>query len=510
MVSRRGGPRWLLPTVAVIVVFAMVATVVGVILATTRGSGSTAVGQARWGPCESSSQIPAELITRIECGVLTVPLSHDDPDSGRTLQIGLARLKAAGASRGSIVMNPGGPGEPGTGLIVGSARELAAQPMAEHFDLVSFDPRGIGASSPQIACRTDEERDAERAMDFGDLTDAGIERSARYLRRLGEQCAERNGAELLANIGTVSVAKDLELLRIALGDDALTYLGFSYGTLLGIRYAELFPNTVRAMVFDGAMDVSLGTDDGALSQVGGFARAFEAFAADCTTRPQCPLGTDPARTLERYQGLVRGLLEQPLTTEDGRVLTFDEADTATLSALYRSASWPVLRAALSSLAGGRADDMMRLADQYEGRRQNGIYSNSADAFLAVRCADDERAADPGVYDRIDLETRRIAPHTDDGRGTGRGLPWTCEFWPTGPEAPPPVIPVIEHALVVASTLDPATPYEEGVALAEDLDAPLLTVDSADHTSSFSGDGCVDTAVNAFLIDLVAPPTHARC
>ena len=241
------------------------------------------------------------------------------------------------------------------------------------------------------------------------------------MRQTAMLCAERVGTDLLASVGTETVARDLDRIRAALGDERLTYLGYSYGTLLGVQYARLFGDRIRALAFDGVMDTALDPTDGAVSQAAGFQRNFDAFARDCVTWADCPLGSDANAALGAYQQLVRGLIATDLRTADGRRLTFDEADTATSNALYQKRWWPDLRAALRDLRLGDPAAMMALADHYEGRAGNGAYDNFADAFLAIRCADDPRVADQARLDRLDTELRRVAPYSDDGRGTGRGV-----------------------------------------------------------------------------------------
>lgn len=471
-----------------------------------------------WGGCgwEATKDLAPEIARRVECGELTVPRHYSDaavgasnPVDDATVTIFLVRLRAVGPSKGSVVVNPGGPGGSGTQYLLGSAGDLARQPVADQFDIVSFDPRGVGWSTPEIRCRTDRERDAERAEDLGDRSPAGVARAEQVMRQTAMLCAERVGTDLLASVGTETVARDLDRIRAALGDERLTYLGYSYGTLLGVQYARLFGDRIRALAFDGVMDTALDPTDGAVSQAAGFQRNFDAFARDCVTWADCPLGSDANAALGAYQQLVRGLIATDLRTADGRRLTFDEADTATSNALYQKRWWPDLRAALRDLRLGDPAAMMALADHYEGRAGNGAYDNFADAFLAIRCADDRRVADQARLDRLDTELRRVAPYSDDGRGTGRGVGWPCEFWTT-PGGSPPSTPRIPGALLSAMTNDPATPYAEAVTLAGATGGMLVSVQGDGHTASFAGNTCVDDILNRYLIDLTRPTESPTC
>ena len=405
-------------------------------------------------------------------------------------------------------MNPGGPGA--SGLSLATIGEGTA--LAERFDVVGFDPRGVGASTPQIRCLTDAEFDADRADPRVEMDPAGIARAEEVNRRYAERCEERTGADFLAHVGTREVVRDMDVIRSALGDEKVTYLGFSYGTRLGVEYAETFPGNVRAMVLDGAVDPTQDPVQTTVLQASGFQRAFDDFAADCTGRPSCPLGEDPARAVQRFRALVDPLVARPAETTDPRGLSYPDAITGVQQALYSTQLWGTLRSGLSALQEGRGDSLLLLADQYQGRGDDGRYVNVNDAFNAIRCVDDPPVTDRAVAGAADLAFRAAAPFVDDGRGTGAAPLDVCAFWPVpatgGPHEPDPAgLPAV---VVISTTQDPATPYQAGVDLAGQLGAALITFRGTQHTVALDGVDCVDDPVVAYLTDLAPPRPDLTC
>ena len=301
-------------------------------------------------------------------------------------------------------------------------------------------------------------------------------------------------------------------MRAALGEDQINYLGFSYGTELGAAYAERFGDRVRAMVLDGAVDPSLDPIAETIRQMAGFQTAFNAYAADCAQSAGCPLGTDPAQFVSRYHQLVDPLVQRPGITSDPRGLSYQDAITGTVSALYSQRFWKYLTSGLLGLQRGTdAGDLLLLADDYQKRDANGHYANRQDAFNAIRCVDSAYPTDPAVWADADRRIREVAPFLSYGSFTGSAPRDVCAMWPVPPTSSPhPASPGPGKVVVVSTTGDPATPYQAGVDLARQLGAALITFEGTQHTVVFNGDACVDTAVVRFLVDGVTPPNGLRC
>jgi pimeloyl-ACP methyl ester carboxylesterase len=321
------------------------------------------------------------------------------------------------------------------------------------------------------------------------------------------------GTAFLANTGTASVARDMDAVRQALGDDQINYLGYSYGTELGTAYLEKFSNHVRAMVLDGAIDPTVGPVDENVNQMAGFQTAFNDYAADCARSASCPLGTDPTQFVNRYHALVDPLVAKPGRTSDPRGLSYADATTGTINALYTPAHWKYLTSGLLGLKRGTdAADLLALADDYEGRDRNGHYGNDQDAFNAIRCVDAPNPTDPASWVTADQRIRQAAPFLSYGQFTGNAPRDLCALWPvpatSTPHAAPPMAP--GKVVVVSTTHDPATPYQAGVNLARQLGGPLITYDGTQHTAVFNGDQCVDNAVVRYFVAGTPPPASYRC
>jgi pimeloyl-ACP methyl ester carboxylesterase len=473
--------------------------------------------QLSWGPCRdyatTAQDAQAYANPAFDCARLEVPLDYTAPD-GQTAQIGILRQRATGQDRiGSLLVNPGGPGSSGMSLAASMAPQLAQSPITQRFDLVGFDPRGVGSSTPTIDCLNDADWEAERADLDVDPSPAGVQQTEDENREYAQKCTDRSGGpEVLANVGTRDVVKDLDIMRAALGDEKLTYLGYSYGTRIGSSYAEAFPQNVRALVLDGALDPTQTTVDRTVDQSAGFQQAFDAYAADCARQPNCPLGTDPSQATAAFQALSRPLIDHPLPAEGGtRTLSYPDAVTGVIQALYLSDLWPALSQGLSMMASGDGTLLLRLADLYNDRQPDGHYGNSIEAFTVISCVDEERITDrAAVADLINRATA-VAPFRDDGRGVVAALD-PCAFWPVPPTSEPhtPQVAGLPPTLTVSVTGDPATPYQAGVDLAKALNGGLLTVEGEQHTASLRGNQCVDDIVTSYLVDLQLPADGARC
>lgn len=464
-----------------------------------------------WGDC--SRFIPnAAALPTARCGYLPVPLNWAEPD-GPQVQLAVIRVPADGPKVGALFVNPGGPGGSAVNTVAGMAAALAGTDVTSRFDLIGFDPRGVGHSLPELRCRTDAEFDAYRREPMADYSPAGVAHIEELHRRFAQSCLDRNGADFLAGLGTANAARDMDAVRAALGEEQINYLGFSYGTRLGAAYAEQFPDRVRTMVLDGAVDPGQDPLAGTTRQMAGFQAAFDEYAADCARSPDCPLGTDPAKWVARYHELVDPLVHRPAPTSDPRGLSYQDAITGTVQALYSRQYWKYLTSGLLGLRRGTDPvDLLLLADEYLRRDVNGHYQNQQDAFTAIRCVDAPYPTDPAVWAETDRQVRAVAPFLSYGEFTGFAPRNVCAMWPVPPTSTPApaTSPGPGKVVVVSTTRDPATPHEAGLALARQLDAALITFDGAQHTVVFNGNPCVDTAVLNFLIDGVPPPNGLAC
>lgn len=459
--------------------------------------------------CESAPS-DVQIPEGAECGKLSVPVDYTKPD-GEVAQIAMIRFPATGDKIGSLIINPGGPGESG---VAAAASLVGSMPdsVRERFDLVGFDPRGVGRSTPAVWCNSDEDNDRLRADPQVDYSPEGVAHIESETKDFVQRCVDKMGEEFLANIGTANVARDLDAMRKALGDDKLTYLGYSYGTRIGAAYAEAFPDKVRAMILDGAVDPNADPLEADIRQAAAFQTAFNDYAADCAKNPSCPLGTDPAKAVEIYKSMVDPLVDDPAKTDDPRGLSYGDAVIGTILPLYSPNLWRHLTQALSEMRAGRGDTMLALADLYMGRDPKGHYNNSTDVRVAVNCVDEPPITDRDKIIDQDKRARAAAPFMSYGEFTGNAPMGTCAFWPVPPTSEPHELKIegLPPTLVVSTTNDPATPYQAGVDLAKQLGGTLLTYEGTQHTVVFQGNKCVDDISAKYLVDVVVPPAGGRC
>ncbi|MDR3108044.1 MAG: alpha/beta hydrolase [Bifidobacteriaceae bacterium] len=470
------------------------------------GAADRFYGQSvEWGDCEEGD--PAEA----QCGEIEVPLNWEDPE-GETITVALARVQTADpeARLGSLLFNPGGPGISG---IQGLTAQLTQtpEPVLAAYDLVAFDPRGVGRSTP-VDCLDDPELDAYLA-EFSPDDEAGEAAPAEFgAAEFGAACAERTG-ELLGFVDTASAARDLDAIRAVLGDEALNYLGYSYGTLLGAAYAELFPERVGRLVLDGAADPSKNARDRFPEQMAAFDRSLTAFATACAATEDCPLGDNADQILAAVVEFLQNALEQPLPLPDGRELTQEMALTGIMFGLYSEDRWELLGAALYNAYAGDGVMLSMAYDFYNDRdTETGRFAtNQSEAGQAINCLDQPRGDDdPAVIAAQDQALVEAAPIFGQFTSTAP----SCANWPEPRRLTPHAVaaPGAAPVLVVGTTGDPATPYEQAVALAEQLESGvLLTYEGEQHTAYGTANSqCVDDAVNAFLIDGTMPPEGTRC
>lgn len=444
-----------------------------------------------------------------QCATARVPLSYADP-GGPAITLALARLPATDAAEriGSLLLNPGGPGGSGKQFVLGAGTSFPAEIRA-HFDIVGFDPRGVGESTP-IHCLSAGQLDQYVAADPQPSTAAQIASDVSVSKMFVTGCKQRSGS-LLAHVSTLDEARDMDVLRAALGDSKLTYLGFSYGTYLGAKYIQLFPTHVRAMVLDGAVDPSLGLEQLNRTQADGFQLDLEDFLRSCVAGGHCPLGSTVGQANQELASLVSQIQSHPVPGAGGRLLQSGEFFNGLADALYDpAAGWPVLEQALTDVQQGSGTIMLELSDQLTGRQSNGQYTNELEANVAINCVDRPSPRQLAAYEQDARADAASAPFF------GAAIDWgslTCAYWPVAAAEAPHQVHNSgpETILVVGTTRDPATPYQWARSLTSQLGrAELLSYNNDGHTAYLRGSSCIDGAVDAYLISLQLPPTGTLC
>jgi pimeloyl-ACP methyl ester carboxylesterase len=433
-----------------------------------------------------------------------VPLDYANPNS-RRISIALIRMKAREPANriGSLVVNPGGPGGSGVAF-VRSWGAFFPREITARFDIVGFDPRGVGESSP-LLCHDNVQGLA--GLDSSPETNAEWRQNLEVARSFAELCGRRGG-DLLAHLGTRDVVRDLEEIRIALGDEKLTYAGFSYGTAIGALYADAHPGRVRAMVLDGPIDPTLNAEQLAIQQSRGFEGAFERFLADCRARRCLPAEAgDPAAAVEE---LTRRAEVVPIPSERAdRAAGPGEVLLGLFAGLYTPRLWSDLEDAIEQGLEGDGTGLIRLVDSYLGRQPDGAYDNQTEMYNAVACLDADLPRDAGAFLSLIEKARAAAPRF----GAVNVYTWLpCAFWPA-PAAPvqPPTARGAPPILILGTTADPATPYAWAVAASDQLEpAVLLTYRGDGHTAYLSLDRCVTEAVHRYVIELQVPPAGTVC
>jgi pimeloyl-ACP methyl ester carboxylesterase len=462
-----------------------------------------------WQPCDDG----------FECARLLVPFDYRRP-GGRRFSLPVIRLPAADPSGriGTLVINPGGPGGSGVQYALGARSELPAAVLAR-FDIVGFDPRGVGGSEPALSCLTGPELDKYFATDDAPANAAQLADVVAQSKLYATRC-EQHSAALLPYVGTQNAARDLDVLRSALGEAQLSYLGKSYGTYLGAWYAELFPARVRALVLDGAVDPDTPSLQAGITQAEGFQTAFRSFAAWCLASAPCPLQSGSSAVsadaavnagVAKVQALVARASSAPLASQlgDGQLADGAMLLTGIAGALYSRSYWPDLKIGLTGAFAGNGTVLVQLANLLMERNPDGTYSNLADADTAISCLDRPWPRSLAVWQAAAAAAARAAPLF------GAPIVWgdlTCAYWPV-PSYPLPRIRAAgaRPILVVGTLRDPATPYRQAQALAGDLASGVLLGWNGDgHTAYGEGSACVDTIVNDYLIHLSVPRSGRVC
>lgn len=455
----------------------------------------------QWGSCAEFPGGGEIAEAGFQCTRVRVPLDYAKPD-GATAQIAISRRPASGERVGSLLTNPGGPGSPGLAF----AAYLAKTSIAQRFDLVGIDVRGLGASTPKVTCLTKQEFQAERNDLDIDMSPAGIAQTEQESRDYVAKCVERTGLEVLGHVGTADVARDFDVIRAVLGDQKLNYFGGSYGTRLGSTIAELFPDRIRAMVLDGGVDPAANMID-PVGMSTGFQHAFEAYAADCAAAPGCPLGTDTARARTAFRALIDPLIDHPAATADQRGLGYNDALSGVINSLYSPLAWPGITQGLTELTHGRGDTLLGIADIIASPEVV-----ERDVQTSVLCGEEIRVTDRAAAADLDRRTRAAAPVFDDGRATGQAPLDVCAFWPLPVVSQPhtPNVTGLPPVVVVSTTGDPATPHQGGMNLARALHAGLITYEGVQHGVVGQGVACIDEPVLRYLTDLTPPAPDLRC
>ncbi|WP_236240070.1 alpha/beta hydrolase [Streptomyces sp. CC228A] len=481
--------------------------------------GDLARQELSWSPCvpspvsEGNQPAPSPLPdgTLWECAFMDVPLDYSTT-GGETIELGLIRAKARDASRriGSLLFNFGGPGGSGITALPAFAPDYEA--LRSRYDLVSFDPRGVGRSEG-VRCFDDSELDAFFAQDSTPDSPAEERALVDSLEEYASACEEDSG-ELLPHVGTENAARDMDLMRQVLGDGKLYYFGISYGTELGAVYAHLFPKNVGRAVLDAVVDPGGTALEGALGQARGFQLALDNFVRDCVSRgDECLLpGSTPDEVKSFIQDLLARLDREPVDGAGTRELTQTHAANGIIQALYSKEYWPYLEQALDEADGGDGALLLALSDSLNGRDETGRYNNLQAANAAINCVDTKQR-----FTREDVE-EHLPKFREASPVLGEWFAWGllgCSQWPVPGTWDNPVVsaPDAPPILVIGTTGDPATPYEGAAAMAAALGKGVgveVTYRGEGHGAYNSGDACIKRIVDAYLLNGKVPASGTVC
>jgi pimeloyl-ACP methyl ester carboxylesterase len=456
------------------------------------GRSPSSHGMIAWQSCGGGFQ----------CGSLRVPVDYSHPRA-KSISLALIRKRATNQSLriGSVLLNPGGPGESGLQFLRGSVGVFSN--LNYRFDLVSWDPRGVGASAP-ISCLDGPQLDAFLALDS--VLDDPAEKQAfiQATRDFVAGCARRNG-DLLPFMDTASTARDMDQIREAVGDPKLTYLGFSYGTYIGQWYAHLFPTRVRALSLDGVVDSKA---NGALGQIAGFEQNLKAFAAACQADSTCSYGQSGEPEAKIEAAMAR-LDSTPLAVGD-RSLTRSLAMRGVVITLYDQTYWPYLDRALTALDKGDGRFLLSLADAFDGRNSDGTYASIANGGnTATSCLDSSVPTDIAYYDRLGPAFAKASPLFGP-LVQYAGL--ECAYWPVRSKSVHEQLTVdgAPPILLVGGTNDPATPYAWAQAVKSQIPSAVLLTRHGNGHTSYGVSLCARSAEDAYLISLVLPAAGTVC
>jgi pimeloyl-ACP methyl ester carboxylesterase len=441
----------------------------------------------------------------VDVGTLDVPVDYAEPD-GATFELFLARYNALDqdAKIGTLLVNPGGPGFGGTDLAF-FASQIYDRPLRERFDIIGWDPRGTGESDPPIDCIDDYD---PYVTEIDATPDTPAERRLLVSRaeQFAEQCVERSG-DIVQHVGTNASARDMDTIRRSLGEDRISYFGFSYGSELGATWATLFPDTVRAAVLDGASDPDADALESSIQQLRGFESTLSTFLARCSEDDECVFHND---------GDAEGALDRLLADLDAEPIDAgperppanrDVAITALAQAMYSERFWPELERSLAAAQEGDGSGLLALHDSYYQRSVDGTYGNELEAFQTISCADTpERPTIDEIEDDAEALTEAAPRFVPDGT-----LSFFCSFFP--PALDPRLDITAADAgpiVVIGTTGDPATPFESTERMADKLEDGRLVVVDADQHTGYGLNRCVIDVVNDYLVDLEPPDDGTEC
>lgn len=425
----------------------------------------------------------------LQCGYIDAPLAYPSNGKAGNVRLALTRLPASGVKEGSVVVISGGPGLPGINPFM--ADDSTVERLKRSYDIIGYDPRGVGQSTPKISCRL-LERDEQPAIDEHDVA-----ASEAQVRKTLDACIEHTGAQVLQHMGTHEAVNDLNVIRAALGETGLTAVAYSYGTQVAALYAERFPAQTRALVLDGVVDLSEDDYTQLLNQARGYQQTFQRFAAYCAKNRDCPLPPDEVGAIKAFHQLLRQLYDTALVTADGDEISADDVLTTTQSLLLWSDRWPELIALLHKAKAGITDE------QVAGLIDENVGEDADDALSVISCAD---VAIPGrdiqLLRKQRQAIRAASPFTNYQAMQASGLE-LCDLWPwrgTLSAHVPVAAPNLPPLLFVGQRFDPTTPYINARQMAYWFKSPLITREGDGHTLVLNGiDRCVDEAVVNYLL-----------
>jgi pimeloyl-ACP methyl ester carboxylesterase len=438
-----------------------------------------------------------------KCATLAVPIDYKNLATG-TFEIALLKYEARTSKKlGSLIINPGGPG--GSGVDYAYAAEYIFSPaILDRYNIVGFDPRGVSRSAP-IRCLNDKELDANNNSDSKPDNEREFQQILIDTQKYAEICKDKN--KHLTSYSTANVARDMDILREALGDEQLNYMGKSYGTYLGTLYAQFFPYKVGRVVLDGAVDPTISNFQQTLTQAIGFDQAFSSFAKDCATKKNCALPSDKEAAIVEMQGLFAQAAKKPLPTKSSnRTLSETMMVLGTASAMYDSATgWPKLRKAITQAQNGYGDEFLELADEYTGRQSDGSYPNNEfDSGAVIDCLDVNEPRTVAQIKRDAEEFAERAPLFGPYLAYG-GL--TCKYFGQSREVAMAPTKTTNSIVVIGTTGDPATPYEWAQGLNKLLiNSVLVSLTGEGHTGQGQGNACIDDQIDDFYLTGKVPTT----